>query len=136
MTRAARTLIGCSNAATVTQACGWWVTLFGLIRNFELLTYPFHEGIGSLKSVFTKEYDFLVQYLIAARKSAGITQAELAHRLRRPQSFVSKYERSERRLDVVELVRIARIIGFDPRVVVKEIDFRLQARSRGKRAAK
>ena len=49
-----------------------------------------------------------------ARKTARLTQAELAGRLNRPQSFVSKYERGERRLDVVEFGEVARAIGLDP----------------------
>jgi len=52
--------------------------------------------------------------LVTARKQAHLTQAELAKRLRRPQSFVSKYERGERRLDVVEFGEVVRAIGLDP----------------------
>jgi transcriptional regulator with XRE-family HTH domain len=43
-----------------------------------------------------------------------MTQAALAARLNRPQSFVSKYERGERRLDVVEFGEVARALGIDP----------------------
>jgi transcriptional regulator with XRE-family HTH domain len=89
-----------------------------------------------LKSVFTKEYEFLLEYLISARKAADITQQDLAERLKKPQSFVSKYERRERRLDVVEFVSIAQIIGFDPCKVVREIEQRLQPRPKGKGANK
>ena len=49
-----------------------------------------------------------------ARGKAKITQKELASRLKRPQSFVSKYERGERRLDVVEFGEVARALGMDP----------------------
>lgn len=52
--------------------------------------------------------------LVEARKDAGITQVALAVRLKRPQSFVSKYERGERRLDVVEFGEVAKAIGIDP----------------------
>jgi len=52
--------------------------------------------------------------LIGARKKADIAQAELAARLKRPQSFVAKYELGERRVDVVEFVEIARALGRDP----------------------
>jgi transcriptional regulator with XRE-family HTH domain len=54
------------------------------------------------------------ELLTEARKSADLTQAELSGRLGRPQSFVSKYERGERRLDVVEFAHVARAIGIDP----------------------
>jgi transcriptional regulator with XRE-family HTH domain len=45
----------------------------------------------------------------AARKDAGLTQAQVARMLGRPQSFVSKFESGERRVDFVELQRLARI---------------------------
>jgi transcriptional regulator with XRE-family HTH domain len=51
---------------------------------------------------------------IQARKSAGLTQVDLADRLGRPQSFVSKYERGERRLDVIEFCEVCRALGVDP----------------------
>ena len=49
-----------------------------------------------------------------ARSDAGLTQAELSARLKRPQSFVSKYERGERRLDVIEFCEVAAALGIDP----------------------
>lgn len=49
-----------------------------------------------------------------ARKSAGLTQVDLASRLKRPQSFVSKYERGERRLDLVEFGEVAAALGINP----------------------
>jgi transcriptional regulator with XRE-family HTH domain len=52
--------------------------------------------------------------LIESRKGAGLTQADLSQRLKRPQSFVSKYERGERRLDVVEFGNVAKALGIDP----------------------
>jgi transcriptional regulator with XRE-family HTH domain len=54
------------------------------------------------------------ELLVEARKDADLTQAELSLRLNRPQSFVSKYERGERRLDVVEFGEVARALGIDP----------------------
>ena len=54
------------------------------------------------------------ELLVEVRKSAGLTQAELSHQLNRPQSFVSKYERGERRLDVVEFGEVARALSVDP----------------------
>jgi transcriptional regulator with XRE-family HTH domain len=54
------------------------------------------------------------ELLVAARKKAHLTQAELSSRLNRPQSFVSKYERGERRLDVVEFRAVASALGVDP----------------------
>lgn len=48
------------------------------------------------------------------RIAADLTQAQLAARLDRPQSFVAKYEGGERRLDVIEFMEVAEAIGFDP----------------------
>ena len=55
--------------------------------------------------------EHLRKILLKARNAAGMTQAELAERLRRPQSFVSKYERGERRLDIVEFIEVASALG-------------------------
>ncbi len=66
------------------------------------------------KSVFTTRYDQFRQLLTEERKTAGLTQVDLAQRLKRPQSFVSKFERGERRLDVVEFLDIAEAVGIDP----------------------
>jgi len=51
-----------------------------------------------------------------------MTQQEVATRLERPQSFVSKYERGERRLDVVEFFRVSRAVGADPYRLLKMLD--------------
>lgn len=73
------------------------------------------------KSIFTPRYDRLRALLVEARKAAGLTQACLAERLRRPQSFVSKYERGERRLDVVELLEVADSLGVKPAELIEQI---------------
>ena len=53
-----------------------------------------------------KSYQAVGAALAAARASAGIKQVDLAKRLRKPQSFISNYENGQRRVDVLELVRI------------------------------
>jgi len=65
------------------------------------------------KSVFTKRYERLRLLLVEARRTSRLSQAELAAKLRRPQSFVSKYERGERRLDVIEFLEIAELLELD-----------------------
>ncbi|MGB3042688.1 MAG: helix-turn-helix transcriptional regulator [Xanthobacteraceae bacterium] len=70
------------------------------------------RGIG--KTVHSSEQAAFCALMVAARKQAGLTQHELARRLKRPQSFVAKYEGGERRMDVVEFVAIVRAIGADP----------------------
>jgi len=66
------------------------------------------------RSVFTDAHAALRHTLIAERKAVGVTQVQLAHRLGKPQSFVSKFERGERRLDVIEFVAVADALGLDP----------------------
>lgn len=66
------------------------------------------------KSVHSSEQAALCGLMISARKKAGLTQHELAERLKKPQSFVAKYEGGERRLDVIEFLAITQAIGADP----------------------
>lgn len=75
-----------------------------------------------MKSVNTDEYQTFLDCLIAARKDADVTQQELAKRLGKPQSFVSKYENRERRLDVVEFLQIARALGVNPSAILKKME--------------
>lgn len=63
------------------------------------------------KSIRSNAYAELETILIAARKHAGLTQQDVARALHTPQSFVSKYESGERRLDIIELRDIARVQG-------------------------
>ena len=65
-------------------------------------------------SVYPEEYRRFLERLKAARLEAGLTQVEVAKRLRKPQSFVSKFETGERRVDFVELVHLAGIYGKPP----------------------
>ena len=73
------------------------------------------------RSPFGREHDRFRRLLIDARKRAGLTQATVATRLHRPQSYVSKYESGERRLDVIEFVQVADAIGVDPATVIKSL---------------
>jgi transcriptional regulator with XRE-family HTH domain len=66
------------------------------------------------KSVHTRNYRLFLELLIRARKDAGVTQEQLAKRLNRPQSFISKCENGERRLDVIELLQFLQSIGVEP----------------------
>ena len=75
-----------------------------------------------VKSLFSKDYDLFRQLLLQARIEAGISQQELCKALKRPHSFVSKYETGERRLDVVEFIQIARVIKFDPSQFIRTLD--------------
>jgi transcriptional regulator with XRE-family HTH domain len=63
------------------------------------------------KSIYSPEQTELLKLLREKRKEAGLSQTELARRLGRSQSFVSKYESGELRLDIVELSVICRALG-------------------------
>jgi len=69
---------------------------------------------GIDKSVHSPEQAAFCALMIAARKKAGLTQQDVAKRLKKPQSFVAKYEGGERRIDIIEFLAIARAIGADP----------------------
>lgn len=74
------------------------------------------------KSIHSPQHQKLRELLIAARKKAGLTQAEVAERLGRPQSFVAKYEGGERRLDVIEFIQVANAVKADPAKLVRAVD--------------
>ena len=67
-----------------------------------------------ISSVYEKEYRTVIRRLREARLNAGLKQNEVAKRLGKPQSYVSKIERGERRLDVVELNSFAKIYRKSP----------------------
>lgn len=65
-------------------------------------------------------YGVFRELLVKARLSSGITQVELAKQLDKPQSYVSKYERGERRIDLPEFVELAEILGLDTTAFIEE----------------
>jgi len=64
-------------------------------------------------SLHSYKYEVFRELLIKARKETGLTQVELAQLLNVPQSFVSKYERGERRLDFTEFIELAELLKID-----------------------
>ena len=66
-------------------------------------------------------YEKLQLLLRDLRKKQGVRQQELAERLGRPQSYVSKYEGGERNIDLVELIDVAKALDLDPAVVISEL---------------
>src|SRR5437588_8952755 len=78
------------------------------------------------KSIFTPEQESLQQVLRQLRLGAGLRQEDLAARLNEPQSFVSKYESGERRLDLIELRQICRALGVTLLELVSRFEERLR----------
>ena len=73
------------------------------------------------KSSFSPRHKALRALLIQARRDAGKSQVELATLLRKPQSYVSKFETGERRLDVVELLDITEVLGQSAVAIVEAL---------------
>ena len=72
------------------------------------------------KSIHSSRQRRLSRLLREVRQDAGLTQAEVAARLGRPQSFVSKYESGERRLDLIELQTVCKALDTDLVAFVKQ----------------
>ncbi|MBP2274707.1 transcriptional regulator [compost metagenome] len=73
------------------------------------------------KSVFSDRYRVFLRHIVDRRKQAGLTQTDLAARLVRAQSFISKSENGERRLDFVEVVEWLTALGIDPATFVRDV---------------
>jgi transcriptional regulator with XRE-family HTH domain len=71
--------------------------------------------------VTSPSYKAAIRIIIDARNELGLTQRDLAERLGKPRSFVSKIETRERRLDFVEFVAVARALGVDPGLLVDRV---------------
>jgi len=61
------------------------------------------------KTISSKEYEDIVERLREARKEAGLRQIDVAKKVKRPQSYISRLESGEYRIDVLELKRLAKI---------------------------
>lgn len=66
-------------------------------------------------------YDTFQKALVEARQEVGLTQQDVAIRLGRPQSFISKYESGERRLDVIEFLDVCQSLSVKPQSILKKL---------------
>lgn len=67
-------------------------------------------------------HDQLRNVLLEARRKKGLTQVDVAALLDKPQSFVSKYESGERRLDVVEFLEVCKSLKVNPAMIIQQLD--------------
>lgn len=74
-----------------------------------------------MSSIYSEQYQQAIRLLRSARQDRGLTQAQLAEALGRPQSFVAKVENGERRLDIIEFAHIAHLLSLDPAAVLKMV---------------
>jgi transcriptional regulator with XRE-family HTH domain len=77
------------------------------------------------KTVFTGAHQHIVDVLVEARRQSGLTQAQLAAKVGKDQTFVSLIERSQRRVDVLEFVALAKAMGQRPEELFADVVERL-----------
>ncbi|MEZ0169475.1 helix-turn-helix domain-containing protein [Microvirga sp. TS319] len=79
------------------------------------------SGLGMQKSIHSKRQERLRVLLKAARKKAGLTQDELAEQMGAYKTFVSKYERGERQLDLIEFLAVAEALRLEPKTLIDQL---------------
>jgi len=72
-------------------------------------------------SLYSPSYTRFRALIVRARKDAGVTQSELSEQIGRPQSFVSKYECGERRLDVIEFIEVCDALKINPQTIINAL---------------
>jgi transcriptional regulator with XRE-family HTH domain len=81
------------------------------------------------KSIHSTRYAVFLKVLREARERAGLTQLQLARKIGETQTFVSKCERGERRVDVVELRTFCQAFGMDLRLFVAALEKAISERA-------
>ena len=70
-----------------------------------------------MKSIKTESYRKMIKWIISQRLLSGFTQLELSEALSKPQSYISKIETLDRRIDIIETIDICNLLNVD----VKEL---------------
>jgi len=128
----ARTYIGeiarirskrCTSACLTFRIRAFYTTLSEIPISDNPINHSLPDHITKAAALWVEaeHYKIVGACLTAARRRANVTQQELAARLGKPQSFVSEYERGQRRVDVVELLVISWALGVDPLELFGEI---------------
>lgn len=74
-----------------------------------------------MRHLRTRRHRTLIEEVAAARQAAGISQRDLAAKLKRSPSYVSKFEAGERRLEVCEFLDLCAAIGADPLALLDRV---------------
>lgn len=77
------------------------------------------------KTIHGGGHPHLVAVLTEARQKSGLTQAQLAEKIGKDQTYISIIERAQRRVDVLEFVTLAQAMGADPAKLFREVLKRL-----------
>jgi ribosome-binding protein aMBF1 (putative translation factor) len=80
---------------------------------------------STVAAVFTAEYAKLLELLRETREQSGVTQVELAKRVKETQSYLSRFERGELRLDVIQLRTICQALGTTLPAFIAKLEDRL-----------
>jgi len=84
-----------------------------------LFTVRFCTVSGAMtRTIHKDDYQLLLSLMQQVREAVAITQVELAQRLRTTQSYVSKCERGERRIDIIEYISYCEALGVDAGVLM------------------
>jgi transcriptional regulator with XRE-family HTH domain len=78
-------------------------------------------GALILKTLRSRRHRALCAALVSARKVAGLSQDELASRLKTSQTVIARIEIGERRIDVIEFIDLAKTLRLDPRTILTEL---------------
>jgi transcriptional regulator with XRE-family HTH domain len=73
------------------------------------------------KTLGDTRHEALIELIIRKRQEAGLTQVELAERMKVYQSFVARLESGQRRVDVVELIKLGEALEFDASLAVQAL---------------
>lgn len=74
-----------------------------------------------MKKSSQEQYELLQQMLVESRESMGLAQQDVAAKLGKHQTFVSKVEKGQRRLDLIEFLQMADVLEFDPHDFIKKL---------------
>jgi len=94
---------------------------------FSHINQDLHIKCAVKKNIRLNQQKKLLVLLRGVRVEAGLTQSELASRLDRDQTFVSKYESGERRLDILELRQLCKAVGIDFVSFIRKLDRELRS---------
>jgi transcriptional regulator with XRE-family HTH domain len=77
--------------------------------------------LNLVKTLGSRRHKALISLLVERREALGMTQTQLADKLGEYQSFVARLESGQRRVDVVEFLELAEVLGFDPRKALASV---------------